>query len=820
MRAFATLIALSLLAKPAFGQTPSTPATPEEDLIRWIEKACPDFPDIGTFISLNQVAGKAVANWIRNGRYRDALDLAIRFTDCLKSSRLGESLGSVPLLEQVICFVPLVIFEVEGKVDAELAAAALARCPKPPLKPEGDIRDWGETIRRYAHLIAVVKPPSETLKFSKTYATALVKSGFQRPGKVESKSKPKDEESAESGPDPVFTLLVLGIAAAVAQNDMEGLLSFLEDVFEGEDYCASPFFAALGFVQGLALPRRAALPLVQSYVLGRAPVDSRLRMVKALLEKFSVSSGDSKNGCFLTQVVSALVMSTLNDEDFDKAVSEGFGEDLAACLAQTWLAQPLPGSLQNQAAVLRMVREKAKGPQRGRWLCSLGEVEAKLGRGAEAWSAFEEAFEASEESRRCGARGLLLIVAQSGDGSRQEGVRLAKTYLQTGPDSSDIYMLIREADKESAKVFLVSAFREAGLDEEKRLLPTVMEAFIKIVDVEPGSRGASVAIQAVKSAGGPSDVREKVLFGLVAARHFVVAKKESEALSALREALKYARPDLEGAREGLSAFLQWLAANDHVRVLDVAVALAKAAALLDASVLASVGAARGEKGDRARGKRLLRLAVMLKPTRAEDWLSIADAYARMDEPGLATLALEKAGPESEWRKEHLMVKGRIEMAQRRYREAVAAFSKAADLARGSCEPVFFRGLACLLLGDAEEAARDFERCLAMGVDSPAVLGGLGYAYFDRSAFDKAEATFRQALAKDEKTADNHIGLAMTLFRQGRVEEAYQAYRRATELESAMKKGYEEAEKRGYIYSDIEKKAWTEMLKAFKKMGKE
>ncbi len=293
-----------------------------------------------------------------------------------------------------------------------------------------------------------------------------------------------------------------------------------------------------------------------------------------------------------------------------------------------------------------------------------------------------------------------------------------------------------------------------------------------------------------------------------------MSRQEREANRILKEAFSVARPETEGVTEGTAALLRWLAASDHVRVLDRAVALARAARVVEAPVLAQVGAIRGERGDRRRAKALLREAIRARPSGTDDWLVIADAYARIGEPTKASAALDKAGPEASWDRRHFMIRGRIEMERRRYREAAVAYTRASDLARDECEPLFFRGLVRLLLGDAEGAAQDFERCMALGDDSSQVLGGLAYAHFDQSAWDKAERTFREAIAKDEKTADNHVGLALTLFRQGRLDEARRSFERAVELEPAMKKGYAEAEKKGYVYSAIEKKAWTEMVRAF------
>ncbi|NOZ01159.1 MAG: tetratricopeptide repeat protein, partial [Deltaproteobacteria bacterium] len=155
-------------------------------------------------------------------------------------------------------------------------------------------------------------------------------------------------------------------------------------------------------------------------------------------------------------------------------------------------------------------------------------------------------------------------------------------------------------------------------------------------------------------------------------------------------------------------------------------------------------------------------------------------------------------------------------SRHRYRDAAVAYGKAADQARGECEPLFYRGLVRLLMGDPQGAEQDFNRCLELGDKSHQVYGGLGYARFDQSRFEDAVAAFKKALGINPGTADNHIGMALALFRLGRNDESRAAFEKAVKLEPSMKSGYQEAEKKGYIYSEVEKKAWEDMLSAFQR----
>lgn len=945
LRAMGIVLALGIGPAAAQEHRSSFPA--DEDLIRWIGDACPSTPDLMALMRLDQVAGKAVTDWLRTGRYRDAQRLAARYLDCLKGLGLsgpgerdeaegppgeGPAAPRIAMLEQVLCFLPLVIFEVEQRVDADMAAQSLARCPRPPADPPGDRKVWGEAVRRYLHLVAAVRAPAEVLDAALSSLEALRKAGFpfpdrfagppRPPGRTSTEGQdepappttpdatwPGDEVTGEGAsgegaglakpegdddPDPVFAAMVLGIGAAVAAGDLDGLLRVVSAGKEADrgdrgptrsgdrvptgagkgldreaqieagdtaddDPCSSAFLAALGVMQvmvgsphapGHPVSRRAALPLLQTALVSRAPFDARMRTVHATLDRFGgpgagwwdkpvegrpgperpvppaperLAPPAGRKPCVVPQVVASLVLASLDGETLDRAVAEGRATDLALLVSATSLPVGLPGSADSRFQVLRLVAERASGDEdRGRWLCALGDAALAAGRIADAVAAFGSAVSLREgPGRACGARGRLraLIADPTADPDRIAAA--ARAFLETGPDASDVYGILAEAPDPRGRAAAIRALCDAGRVsrgepvEGPGLVEAVLEALIKVVDSDPGSEAARLALDAVGRAGGPARREDRVIWGLVSGRHHVVSRQEREANRVLKEAFSLAGPDMQGAREGTAALLRWLAANDHVRVLDRAVALARAARLVETSVLAEVGAIRGERGDRGRAKALLRQAILARPSGTGDWLTIADAYARMDEPTLASAALDKAGPETSWDRRHHMVRGRIEMDRRRYREAAAAYTRASDLSRGDCEPLFFRGLVRLLLGDAEGAAQDFERCMMLGNDSPQVLGGLAYAHFDLSAWDRAERTFRDALAKDEKTADNHVGLAMTLFRQGRVAEARRSFERAVELEPAMGKGYAEAEKKGYVYTAIEKKAWTEMVRAFR-----
>lgn len=842
MGAFSKTLAFALFAGLwtfAFAQE-----RPEADIVAWIAKSCPDKPDPARYFSLDQVAGKALNDFLRNGRYREAEALAVAYYDCLKSSGLSEAFGLAALrfqmLGQSLCFLPLIVFEIDQSVNVEIAERDLARCPKPPLSPEvGEGEDrtealatWGEHVRRYLHLVGATKEPEEVLEVATQYLEALRKAGFEIPGerqeqkeaqtKSEEPSVQSEEEKSEEPPvevqgdrfdkpDPGFAAMLITVAAAVAKGDVDRLV----EVLGGEEKaCSSLFMVAVGVVQAFQFPRRAALPLVETSLIGRSPLDRRVETVKKIEARFS------SRPCALKGAVADLVLSSLTESDVEMLLKEARLDDVARLVMASTFGSRVPAKAESKIEIFRRAVALASENEKGQWLCALGETALEAKRPEEALQAFREASNLAEVPQ-CVQKGEFKALALL-EGEAEETVeKAAKRFLDTSPDASDIYMLIKETEAPKARLRMIEALRVAGLKEgtPKTLDKNVAEAFIKVVDTEPGSEVAEAAAKAIEEAGRPGDEAERVVLGFVLGRHKVMAGREKEALSIFKEAFAVAKKEMEGVASACASLLRWLASREGDSLLGQVVQMALKARLLGPDVLATVAALRGERGDRKTARALLAQAVKMKPSEADEWVAIAEAYARIDEPAKASAALERVGPEEEWDARLFMIKGRIETARKRYREAAAAYTKAANANRGDCEPLYFRALVRLLMGDGEGAEQDFEQCKDLGVKTAEVFGGLAYAQFDQSRYEDAEANFRKALEIDDKTPDNYIGLALTLFRLGRLEEAAMAYNRAVELEPAMGKGYSEAEKKGFIYSAIEKKVWSEMVRTLRRYGK-
>jgi tetratricopeptide (TPR) repeat protein len=813
MRRFARIVVAGMAAATLGAGPAAAEDAGGSDQAKWIASACAAGTGHEELLGIDQVAGKALSGALKAGRYREAVRLADAYLGCL--DRIGDAPWVAGLAErkralrQVACFVPLAIFEVERRVDDGLATASLATCPEPSATVPADAKErraWAEDVRRHMHLVAAARPPAEVLRVAGLYLDAMTAAGMTKPEPAPpAEGKPpdaaKDEGETDEGPDPMFAARVFVAGAAVATGDLDRLVAM-----EGGDEaaCRSTFLATLSVLQVIRLPRASALPLVLHRLVSRATLADLAKVSAAARKRFNPED------CAVRGLVASLGLASRTAAEVDDAVASGRLDEVAT-LSGDAVVISLPGKPATRAAVLERVVALAPDSRKGARSCQLGDARLEAGDFAAARRDYEDArARLGEGERACATLGRLRAIAADPAADPSVARDAAAEYLAAGPDAAAVLAAIREGPDDEARVRAVRAFDAAIAGAKEAARDAVREAFVKVVDESPGTSQAVAAVAALPADGGAKEPGERAMWGLIVGRHHVASGQAAAARKAIAAAMKAAKPDMKPVVGGTATFLRWLAARKHYDVLDDAVRRAMGARIVDAGTVAQLAGIVGEVGERKRAATLLKAAERLKPASETEWLAIASAYARVEDVARATAALSRVGAQNGWGPGPWMVKGRIETVAKRYREAANAYGKAADQARGECEPLFFRGLVMLLMGDPEGGEQDFRKCVSLGDDSAQVLGGLAYALFDQSRFDEAEKTFRSAIAKDEKAADNHIGLAMALLRSGRTAEAVDAFRKAGTLEPAMAQGYDATERKGYVYSDVEKKAWEDL----------
>ena len=262
----------------------------EADLVRWIERACPGEATVETLARLDQMAGKAIMDHMRQGRYRTAVVATNAYLACWERQKVllesGIARSRVKALRQIACFVPLVVFESEGRVDRDLARASLARCPEPPEVPEeadaAGRRSWAEDVRRRMHLVAATRQPGDVLDEAERWLARLKEAGVRED--VSQEVGKADGDAAEvTPPDPVFAIRVLAVGAAVGSGSVERLVQ----AFGGEsEACSSMFLAALGFLQAVEMPRQAALPMILKALVAEASLETLAGLSEKVTKRF------------------------------------------------------------------------------------------------------------------------------------------------------------------------------------------------------------------------------------------------------------------------------------------------------------------------------------------------------------------------------------------------------------------------------------------------------------------------------------------------------------------------------------------------------
>jgi tetratricopeptide (TPR) repeat protein len=92
-----------------------------------------------------------------------------------------------------------------------------------------------------------------------------------------------------------------------------------------------------------------------------------------------------------------------------------------------------------------------------------------------------------------------------------------------------------------------------------------------------------------------------------------------------------------------------------------------------------------------------------------------------------------------------------------------------------------RGDAAMALDKPADAIAHYRRAQAAGGGSPELANLLGWAYFDIGQLKEAEAAFREANRLDPKNANILLVLGLVADRQGKPDEAREAWQRAATL---------------------------------------
>jgi predicted Zn-dependent protease with MMP-like domain len=114
-----------------------------------------------------------------------------------------------------------------------------------------------------------------------------------------------------------------------------------------------------------------------------------------------------------------------------------------------------------------------------------------------------------------------------------------------------------------------------------------------------------------------------------------------------------------------------------------------------------------------------------------------------------------------------------------FEEALAAIQAALAAGDGNrLDLTFLHGDACLAMGRAAEAERQFRQVLEQDPDCPSSRCWLAMALFLQWRFDEAEAAARAARELPDAIVDAHVVLGAVLERFGRFDEAEACFERA------------------------------------------
>lgn len=119
---------------------------------------------------------------------------------------------------------------------------------------------------------------------------------------------------------------------------------------------------------------------------------------------------------------------------------------------------------------------------------------------------------------------------------------------------------------------------------------------------------------------------------------------------------------------------------------------------------------------------------------------------------------------------------------RKLDEAVAWFTRAAQLAKSDVESTYMVGLISGQLADYEKSVQWFRRALSMQPNMAEGYFNLGLALQSKGDLVDAIDAYSEAVRLNPRLAEAHYNLGNTLFQMGRSEEAERAYRAALDTQ--------------------------------------
>jgi tetratricopeptide (TPR) repeat protein len=175
-------------------------------------------------------------------------------------------------------------------------------------------------------------------------------------------------------------------------------------------------------------------------------------------------------------------------------------------------------------------------------------------------------------------------------------------------------------------------------------------------------------------------------------------------------------------------------------------------------------------------------ALRLRPEDALARSNLGNVFAAKGQADKALAAYQKAiqlNPEFVEPRIHL---GNFLVRTGRSRDALASFREALRIDPNSALAHYGTGLALTKLGRLDDASAALREAIArMPRPYAGFLEALGYAYQQKGEYDRAVATYRDALRLAPRNSTTHYNLGNAYSAQGLVDEAINAYRESLSL---------------------------------------
>jgi tetratricopeptide (TPR) repeat protein len=169
-------------------------------------------------------------------------------------------------------------------------------------------------------------------------------------------------------------------------------------------------------------------------------------------------------------------------------------------------------------------------------------------------------------------------------------------------------------------------------------------------------------------------------------------------------------------------------------------------------------------------------------------------------------------PENEW---NYISRANILQLNKNYNDAIKDCNKAININSKNSAIYGLLGVIYQKQNLLNKAFEEYKKGIELSPGYYGNYNNIAFIYFDQKKYNEAKTNFEKSLNINNQYKDSYAGLAITYLRLGNVELALSNYKKAIELDKNYDGNIKAIIDEGMFYSDVELKAFDELLAKMK-----